>query len=221
MIAVLHTWGRQLQHHPHLHIVVPGGALRPDGKKWLPARAGHWLLPREPVMAAFRHGFHDALQAAAPDLHAQIPDSIWHHGWWVHFAPAGSGQNVVRYLARYVSRTAISEERIIAADDHAVTFSYTDSATQERRVCTLTADTFMHRYLQHVLPAGQHRIRYYGWMHPSAGARRMKVATLLAVVIVVIQPPDTPDWSLYCPRCHAFTLVKCARLARAPPTCSP
>src|SRR5688500_9129875 len=89
MIGVLHTWGRQLQHHPHLHFIVPGGALRPDGKKWLPARAGNWLLPTAAVGAAFRRGFQDALQAAAPELHAQIGDAIWRDGWWVHIEPAG------------------------------------------------------------------------------------------------------------------------------------
>jgi hypothetical protein len=220
MIGVLHTWGRQLQHHPHLHFIVPGGALRFDGQKWLPVRAGQWLLPDPAVTAAFRRGFQDALQAAAPDLYAQVPDSVWRDGWWVHTQPAGSGQNVVRYLARYVAKTAISDERIITADDDAVTFRYTDSATKERKECTLTADEFMRRYLQHVLPPGQHRVRYFGWMHPAASARRLKVATLLAVIIVVLPKADTPAWHLCCPHCHAFTLVRIGRLARAPPSCS-
>src|SRR5206468_6512801 len=88
MIAVLHTWGRQLQHHPHLHYIIPGGALRADGKKWLPARAGNWLLPRAAVAAAFRTGLEEALQAAAPELHAQIGDSVWRKDWQVHFAHA-------------------------------------------------------------------------------------------------------------------------------------
>ena len=96
-----------------------------------------------------------ALRAAAPDLHAQVPDSCWREGWWVHWKPAGSGQNVVQYLARYVSRTAISDERIVTATDASVTFRYTDSATQVREERTLTADEFMRRYLQHVPPPGQ------------------------------------------------------------------
>ena len=221
MIGVLHTWGRQLQHHPHLHFIVPGGALRADGQKWLPARAGNWLLPRAAVAAAFRRGFQEALQAAAPELQAQIGDAVWRDGWWVHFERAGSGTNVVRYLARYVSRTAISDDRILTADDHAVTFCYTDSATKQRQECTLTAEAFMRRYLQHVLPPGQHRVRYFGWMHPAAGARRLKVETLLAVVIIVHGNTDTPPaWHLCCPHCHAFALVRIGRLARAPPACT-
>jgi hypothetical protein len=221
MIGVLHTWGRQLQHHPHLHFIVPGGALRFDGGKWLPVRAGQWLLPRNAVGAQFRQGFAEALRAAAPDLHAQVPDSVWREGWWVNFQPAGSGQNVVRYLARYVSRTAISDERILAADDHAVRFAYTDSESKQRRESSFSAEEFMRRYLQHVLPPGQHRVRYFGWLHPAARARRMIVETLLAVVIVVQEIPDTPPaWHLRCPHCHAFALVRIGRLARAPPICS-
>jgi hypothetical protein len=150
--------------------------LSADRKRWRPARAGGtWLLPGDAVAAAMRRGFDQALRAAAPDLHAQVPDSVWRDGWWVHTQPAGSGQAVVRYLARYVQRTAISDERLVAANDQAVTFAYTDTASQQRRQCTLSADEFLRRYLQHVLPSGQHRVRYFGWLHPAAKARRMIV----------------------------------------------
>ncbi len=204
MIGVLHTWGRQLQHHPHVHYIVPGGALSADRQRWRPARAGGtWLLPGAAV-------------------------AVWRAGWWVHTQPAGSGASVVRYLARYVHRTAISDERIVSADDQAVTFRYTDTASQQRQECTLSADEFMRRYLQHVLPAGQHRVRYFGWLHPAARARRLIVETLLAVVIVV--RPKTvalPPWHLRCPHCGGFTLVAVERLprstgsgqARGPPAC--
>ncbi|MEO6003202.1 MAG: transposase, partial [Opitutus sp.] len=221
MIGVLHTWGRQLQHHPHLHFIVAGGGLSVDQTTWRPSRGGQWFLPIDALGAQFRRTFEEALRAAAPELHAQVADSVWRHGWWVNLQPAGSGQNVVRYLARYVCRTAISDERIIAADDEAVTFRYTDSATQERKECTLPADEFMRRYLQHVLPPGQHRVRYFGWMHPAARARRMKVETLLSVVIIVHPKADSPPaWHLRCPHCESFGLVRVGRLARAPPVCA-
>jgi hypothetical protein len=99
-----------------------------------------------------------------------------------------------------------------------VTFRYTDSATQQSTECTLDADEFLRRYLQHVLPPGQHRVRYFGWMHPAAKKRRALVETLLAVVIVV-QPKSglPPPWHLRCPYCEHFTLVVVGRLARAPP----
>jgi hypothetical protein len=160
-----------------------------------------------------------ALRAAAPDLHAAIPDSVWREAWWVHVQPAGSGENVVKYLARYVQHTAISDERILAADDRSVRFAYTDSRAGEHRECELPAAEFLRRYLQHVLPAGQHRVRYFGWMHPAAKRRRLIVETLLAAVIVVRPALPQPPWHLRCPHCERFTLVAIARLmpARAPP----
>jgi hypothetical protein len=218
MVGVLHTWGRQLQHHPHVHFIVAGGGLRPDGKKWRSSRRPDWLLPGDAVAAVLRRSFDEALQAAAPELHAQAPDACGREGWWVHTQPAGSGVNVVRYLARYVGRTAISDERILAADDAAVRFAYTDTADGVRRECTLPAAEFLRRYLQHVLPPGQHRVRYFGWMHPAAKRRRLLVETLLAVVIVVRAGTDElPPWHLRCPRCEGFTLVRIGSLARAPP----
>jgi Putative transposase len=101
-----------------------------------------------------------------------------------------------------------------------VTFKYTDSETKQRCERTLTADEFMRRYLQHVLPPGQHRVRYFGWLHPAAKTRRMKVETLLAVLIVVRDKSDPRHWHLCCPHCHAFALVRVGRLARAPPACT-
>jgi hypothetical protein len=220
MVGVLHTWGRQLQLHPHLHFIIPGGGLAPDGT-WRAAKRSDWLLPGDAVAAAVRAGMDEALRHAAPDLHAQVPARCWREGWWVHWLPAGSGENVVKYLARYVHRTAISDERIRTADDEHVTFCYTDTATQQRKECTLSADEFMRRYLQHVPPPGQHRVRYFGWMHPAAKARRLKVETLLAVVIMVKAPAaEPPPWHLRCPHCGVFALVKTGNLARGPPTCA-
>jgi hypothetical protein len=113
-------------------------------------------------------GFPRPCATLRPTCHAQVPDACWRDGWWVHWQPAGSGDNVVKYLACYVRRTAMSDERIIAATDQAVRFRYTDSAAHQRKERTLTAEEFMRRYLQHVPPPGQHRVRYFGWMHPAA-----------------------------------------------------
>jgi len=217
MLGVLHTCGRQLQHHPHLHFIIPGGGLRPDRKKWRRCRKPEWFLPNNAIAATLRERMDAALRAAAPDLHAGIAESVWREAWWVHVQPAGSGENVVKYLARYVQHTAISDQRILHADDEAVRFAYTDSATGERRDCTLTAAEFLRRYLQHILPPGQHRVRYFGWLHPAAKKRRAIVETLLAVVLVVRAKVETPRWHLRCPHCEQFTLVVVGRLARAPP----
>jgi hypothetical protein len=127
----------------------------------------------------------------------------------------------VRYLARYVARTAISDERVVSATDEAVTFRYTDSATRQKRACTLDAAEFLRRYLRHVPVPGQHRVRHFGWLHPSATQRRMRVETLLQKPIIVVAPPPAPPrWH---PHCARFTLVRVGTLprqARAPPRCA-
>jgi hypothetical protein len=217
-VGVLHTWGRQLQHHPHVHFVVPAGGLR--GRTWVAARQPDWLLPVRKLAAVFRQRMETALRTQAADLHAGVPAAVWRSPWVVHCQAAGTGTHVVRYLARYVGRTAISDERIVSLGEGRVVFRYTDSATQQPKQCTLTAGEFLRRYLQHVLPPGQHRVRYFGWMHPAAKSRLMLVETLLAVPIVVAPPPEPLQWHLRCPHCAAFALVRIGsmpRQARAPP----
>jgi hypothetical protein len=217
-VAVLHTWGRQLQHPPHLHLIVPGGGLAKGGTRWRASRSPEWFLPVKAVAAAFKARFEEALRAGVPGLHAAVPARTWREDWNVDVQAAGTGIEVVRYLARYVKRTAISDERILEATDQSVRFAYTDSATQERREMTLPADEFMRRYLLHVPPPGQHRVRYFGWLHPAAKLRRLRVETLLAKVIVVrAQPPNGPDRSRCCPHCRQFTLICVGRLPRGPP----
>jgi hypothetical protein len=213
-VGVLHTWGRQLQWHPHIHYMVPGGGLRADGRKWRRCRAPDYFLPQAALAAAFRARLQAALRATAPDLHAAIPDACWREPWIVDVQPAGTGEAVVKYLARYVKRAAISDERIVRADDDQVVFTYRDSATGQARVAQFAADEFLRRYLQHVPPPGQHRVRYFGWMHPSATARRAVVATLLAVVLVVRAATTPTPWHRRCPHCQAFALVVIGILAR-------
>ena len=220
-IGVLHTWGRQLQRHPHLHYIVPGGGLRPDHRRWRSLRQPDWLLPVPLLSAVFARRMEAALRAAAPAFHAQIPDSCWRGPWVVHSQPAGSGAAAVRYLARYVFRTAISDERIDHLDDDRVVFHYVDSDTKQRRSCRLPADAFMDRYLQHVPPEGFHRVRYFGWMHPAAKRRRLLVETLVQALIVVREKrEEPPPWHRRCPHCQAFALIVIDRIkpqARAPP----
>lgn len=218
-VAVLHTWGRQLQHHPHVHLIVPGGGLRPDQNRWQRCRSAEWFLPVKAVAAAFRRGFAGALRALAPALHATVPEATWRAEWNVDVQPAGTAEAVVRYLARYVKRTAISDERIIEATDTQVCFRYTDSQSGRRREARLNAVAFMRRYLQHVPPPGRHRVRYFGWLHPAAWRRRMRVDTLVGKVIVVrAAAPPRPDWSRCCPHCGGFTLMCVAQLPRGPPS---
>jgi len=216
MTAVLHTWGRQMQYHPHLHLIVPGGGLRKDQRKWRKTRKSDWLLPAKAVAARVRARFDQAMQAALPHCHAALPDSTWRRPWVVDIRPVGRGEAAVKYLARYVSRSAISDERIVAITPQAVRFAYTDSQTGQPRQCTLSAEEFMRRYLQHVLPAGVHRIRYFGWEHPAAHRRRRKVETILKVPIIVRHNEPCEQWHLLCPHCHTFALVRICALPKQP-----
>ena len=226
MTGVLHTWGRQLQCHPHVHYIVPGGGLRADGRKWRKTRQPEWLVPSRPVAAAFRMGLEAALRAALPSWHAQVPGSCWRQPWVVDIQHVGRGESAVKYLARYVQRTAISDGRIRSMDAKTVRFGYRDSRTGEAKTCTLAAAKFMRRYLQHVLPAGVHRVRYFGWEHPAAHRRRRVVETLLEVEIVVRSPADAEaaSWHRVCPHCHTESL-RCVgtlpRVARSPPFARP
>jgi hypothetical protein len=219
-VGVLHTWGRQLQLHPHFHYIVAGGGLRADGA-WKHLRRPDWLLPAAPLAAAFRSGLEGSLRTLLPKWHAQVPNACWHQPWVVDLQAVGSGEAAVKYLARYVQHTAISDERIIEANDQEVRLRYRDSESGEARQCVFRADEFLRRYLQHVLPGGLHRVRYFGWEHPAAHRRRRQVECTLKKVVVVTARDPTLSWSRHCPHCHAPALVcvgKLPRQARAPPS---
>jgi hypothetical protein len=149
--GVLHTWGRTLEYHPHVHYVVPGGGLSGDGTRWLASRPG-FLVPVKPLSIVFRAKFRDALRAAG--LLDGVDPAVWRQDWVVHCQPSGDGQRSLRYLAPYVFRVAIGDHRIVSCDDGRVTFTYRKVGSNRRRTMTLDATEFLRRFLQHVLPRG-------------------------------------------------------------------
>lgn len=167
--GVLHTWGRTLEYHPHVHYVVPGGGLSDDGAKWLPARAD-FFVPVKALSILFRAKFRDALKRAGLD--AQAPASVWKQAWVVNSQAVGDGRASLKYLAPYVFRVAISDRRIVSVDDERVTFSYRKSGTHHWRKMTLEPHAFIRRFLQHVLPAGFQKVRHYGFL---AAGRRVSI----------------------------------------------
>jgi hypothetical protein len=171
MVGVLHTWGRNLSYHPHVHYLVPGGGLAADGQTWRPARA-NFLLPVKALSKIIRAKFRDALRKTP--LFALVPEAVWKQEWVVHCQPVGNGLTAVKYLAPYIFRVAISNNRILKATDGKVTFRYRTSDTGKIRVCTLAAEEFIRRFLQHVLPKGFVKVRYYGFL--SSGCRQRLVA---------------------------------------------
>jgi hypothetical protein len=163
--GVLHTWGRTLEYHPHVHYVVPGGGLSEDGTQWLPARAD-FFVPDKALSILFRAKFRDAMDRAG--LLAQIDPAVWRRGWVVYSKAVGDGRASLKYLAPYVFRVAISDRRIVSYDDGHVTFSYRRSGSNRWRKMTVESHEFIRRFLQHVLPRGLQKVRHYGFLSPNS-----------------------------------------------------
>ena len=187
ILAVLHTWTAAMDYHPHVHLLVSGGGIGKDGggtpcvplkrtsgshASWREAQHP-FLVPVRALSRLVRGKFHDALNKARPDLEAHLPASVWTREWVAWCKPWGQGQTaVLDYLARYVHRIAITNRRILAMDERTVTFRYKDRKQGLWRTDTLTGHEFMRRFLQHVLPKGFHKIRYYGLWHPAQRPQR-------------------------------------------------
>lgn len=172
MVGVLHTWGRNLAYHPHIHYLVPAGGLADAGSTWIPARQ-NFLLPVRALSRIFRGKLKQALRCT--DCYTRLPAKVWKQEWVVHCEPVGSGLGALKYLAPYIFRVAISNNRILKLENDQVTFRYRDTETGAERLCTLGAEDFIHRFLQHVLPKGFVKVRYYGIFSP--GLRKL-LATL-------------------------------------------
>jgi len=241
--AVLHTWGSALTHHPHLHMIVPGGGISLDGERWVSSRPA-FLLPVHVLAKLFRRLFvsgllalHAAGQLRFFDDRTGLSDRQEFERYlapirtmkWVVYSkpPFGGPEAVLAYLSRYTHRVAIANRRLIALDEAGVTFRYKDyrrDGDARHRTMTLSADEFIRRFLVHVLPKGFHRIRHYGLL-ASAG-RKANIARarelLVAPAPIKAQEPASPaDRRPACPCCGGRMLViesfdGVAR-ARAPP----
>jgi hypothetical protein len=209
LTGVLHTWGRTLTYHPHLHFLVPGGALSEDGQDWLPSRVD-FFLPVQAASVVFRAKFRDLLAQAG--LLDQVPHEVWNKAWVVHCKAVGDGRRALRYLAPYVYRVAISNRRIVKSEPGPdglgrVTFTYRPHGSRRWRAMTVTAEEFIRRFLQHVLPCGFQKVRHYGFAHPRQQVDhewlKMLVAVTLQLVYVLTvaaQPLPVPHHPT-CPNC--------------------
>jgi hypothetical protein len=214
LLAVLQTWTRDLRFHPHVHCVVPGGGLSSDHLRWVRPKYSDHFLP-EPVLALrFRTRFKQALQKDHPTLFVRIPQRIWSLNWVADVQPVGRGEPALKYLAAYIYRTAFSAERILADDGTHITFTYRDSTTRSTRSLRLPAERFIHRFLQHVLPKGLQRVRYFGWLAPAAKKRFQRIRALLdhRPPPLEIPPPLPPP---ECPCCKK-PMILIGRLPRPP-----
>jgi len=242
--AVLHTWGSAMTHHPHIHMIVPGGGISLDGERWISSRAG-FLLPVRVLAKLFRRLFLAGLQQlhATGRLqffgdHVGLSDRraflrhlapLREKRWVVYAKPPFSGpEAVLAYLSHYTHRVAISNRRLISLDNAGVTFRYKDyrrDGADRQRSMTLSTDEFIRRFLLHVLPKGFHRIRHYGLL-ASAGrkanvarARELLAAPAPAEVEETAPPPDARP---PCPCCGGRMVIieifQRAARARAPPS---
>ena len=179
-LAVLHTWTRTLEWHPHVHMLVPGGGLAPDGRTFVvaPRRRRRYLIPVAALSTGFRGRFYALARRALPGV--AIPHIRDDKRWVTFCKPAIQGADkVLDYLGRYVHRTALSGKAIVACDDETATFLYRRSGQSARRAMTLPAAEFLRRFLQHVPPKGLHRVRAFGLLHPSRRSELRRIQLLL------------------------------------------
>lgn len=202
--GVLHTWGRLLQYHPHLHFIVPGGGLSADRSQWLPARNAFYL-PVRALSKIFRAKFKHEM--AQNNLLCQINPEVWKLDWNVNCQPVGNAEASLKYLAPYVFRVAISNSRIVSFDESTVTFCYRKQGSRRSRKTTLDVFEFIRRFLQHVLPSGFMKVRHYGFMSSNC---RVALNRLRLLILASVQPAH----------CNLSTLVPGKEpIVQPKPTC--
>jgi len=215
-LGVLHTWTRAMLYHPHVHLLVTAGGLSADGSQWIQPKNPAFLVPVRALSVLFRAKMRAALKKAG--LLDQVPPRVWKKNWVVHCQPAGSGQKVLDYLGRYVFRVAISNSRLERIDNGQVTFRYRDNRSQQIRRVTLPALEFIRRFLQHVLPRGCAKVRYYGiWsgscrrqLTQARAQLRTPLPTASAQSVPDAPPPERPPLArppARCPHCRIGQLI--------------
>jgi hypothetical protein len=201
MVGVLHTWTRQLLYHPHVHYIVTGGGLTDDGR-WRSSRHD-FLVPVKALSLIFRAKLRDALKKTA--IFAQVEQRVWRKDWLVHSEHVGSGAQAFQYLAPYIFRVALSNNRLRKLEQGQVTFSYKESATDQLKCCTVSAEEFIRRFLQHVLPNRFIKVRYYGLLSPAHRqllqiARQLLPASTCKLKSETVKTTE-PLALLSCPHC--------------------
>lgn len=205
MVGVLHTWARDLRYHPHVLFITTDGCLSPDGH-WLNSRSDFFVHVK-PLSILYRAKFRDIIKKT--DLFNLTEPQVWLNDWVVHSQPAGSGLPPFKYLAPYIFRVAIGDRRILALDDRQVSVSCKNSATDQTRYSTISAQEFIRHFLQHVPPKGFVKVRYYGLLAPSN--RHLLDQGLRAVTLSITLCTDRQgnDSILLCPGCgSALRLIQ-------------
>jgi len=202
--GVLHTWGRDMCYHPHIHYIVPGGGIK-DGK-WRSSRDHYYADVR-----ALSKLFRGKLTAQLKKAGLIVPQAVWNKDWVVDSRAVGDGQSSLKYLAPYVNRVAISDKRIKKVTDTHVTYEYRPSKSQSYKNMTVTAHEFIRRFLQHTLPSGFMKIRYFGFMHPNCKTKPQQIREMISVLYEIIKDmiDETPGDKLRREKLKPFSCKHC------------
>jgi len=215
--AVLHTWGRAMTYHPHLHVVVPAGGVTADGERWIASRPD-FLVPVKALSKIFRAKFQTEMQRAG--LLEDIDPAVWSEAFVTDSRAVGDGESTLGYLSRYVFRVAISNARLISCEDARVKLRWKPSGSRRWRTMELGAMEFIRRFLQHVLPPGFQKVRHYGFLSTASALSHQDVRELVSTQNVesaklasssALKPASAPASSAClvprCPTCGGRLVV--------------
>ena len=216
MVGVLQTWARTLTYHPHIHYLIPGLGISVDGERLRFAREG-FLMHAAPLSQIFRGKFRDGMRKAG--LYEQVPAEVWDQNWVIDIRSVGRGEAALKYLAAYLYRIAISHKNILSCEEGRVAFRYKDRDSGAYKTIRLAANEFIRRFLQHVLPKGFQKVRYFGFLSTQQRYLLDQIRLLLRARCQPIQEPPIPrDPVFNCPNCgKAMVLIKPGIRKRAPP----
>lgn len=207
--GVLHTWGRTLQYHPHIHYVVSGGALSSTDGSWHPSKID-FFLPVKALSKIFMAKFRDQMKHV--HLFDQIPAHVWHIDWNVNCQAVSSSEASLKYLAPYVFKVAISNSRIVKVENRTVLIRYRKPHSDRPRILALDVIEFIRRFLQHVLPTGFMKIRYYGFMNPNCTVSLDRIRTLIELsygfAVDLLLPDIEPRRPNTCPNCGGLLKLR-------------
>jgi Putative transposase/Transposase zinc-binding domain len=204
MIGILHTWSRTLVYHPHIHYIVTGGGLSSDN--WKNSKS-NFLFPVKALSKIFKAKFRDELQKENPFIFNSVSTNVWNRAWVVNSIPVGRGEKALKYLAQYVFRIAISSSRIISLKNGVVTFKYKDSKSEQWERMSLKAEEFIRRFLQHVLPSGFVKVRYYGLFASSNRNLLSKIKEIFGCKNLESKKKPKPNKNFKCSQCKKEMVV--------------
>ena len=206
LIGVLQTWTRMLAYHPHIHFLVPGGGIK-DGR-WKYAKP-NLLVHVKPLSRMIRRMFREMLKQT--DLYELVPKSVWKQEWVCHIQHVGSGESSLKYLAPYIYRGPISDKNILNCNNDRVSFRYKDQDSKKFKTCYFDAIEFIRRYLQHVLPKGFVKVRYFGFLATKKRADLDFIKELIGKRLSRknVSYPKKPKKVMTCPDCGQVLVFVC------------